>query len=120
MNIRILAAAFVATIGFSTGAFAHAYPQTESPSKGSTVTTAPTALWIEFDDELEPKFTGVTVTDSMGMRMDDGKAAVSPTDAHHLSIGLKPLAPGQYTVTWHATDTDTHKTHGTYTFTVGQ
>ncbi|MCB8874613.1 copper resistance CopC family protein [Acidisoma silvae] len=120
MTIRIAAAAFAATLAFSTGAFAHAYPQTESPAKGSTIATAPTTLWIEFDDELEPAFTGMTVTDSMGMRMDSGKATVSSTDAHHLSIGLKPLAAGTYTVTWHATDTDTHKTHGSYTFTITQ
>jgi methionine-rich copper-binding protein CopC len=118
MNNRIVAAAFAATLLSSGGAFAHAYPQTESPAKGATVKTAPRALWIEFDDELEPHFTGVTVTDSMGRRMDDGKAKVSATDSHHLSVGLKPLQPGKYTVTWHATDTDTHKTHGIYNFTV--
>jgi methionine-rich copper-binding protein CopC len=118
MTNRILAAAFAATILGATGAFAHAYPQTESPAKGSTITTAPAALWIEFDDELEPQFTGMTVTDAMGMVMSDGHAKVSPTDSHHLSIGLKPLPPGKYIVTWHATDTDTHKTHGAYSFTV--
>jgi methionine-rich copper-binding protein CopC len=118
MNNRILAAAFAATLLSATGAFAHAYPQTESPAKGSTIKTAPAALWIEFDDELEPKFTGVKVTDAMGMVMSEGPATVSATDSHHLSIALKPLPPGQYTVTWHATDTDTHKTHGVYSFTV--
>lgn len=118
MNKRILAAAFAATLLSAGGAFAHAYPQTESPAKGSTVKTAPTTLWIEFDDELEPHFTGVKVTDSMGMQVDKGDAKVSPTDSHHLSVDLKPLSPGKYTVTWHATDTDTHKTHGHYSFTV--
>lgn len=97
---------------------AHAYPQTEFPAKGATVTTAPRTLWIEFDDELEPHFTGVTVTNAAGARVDDGHAKVSSQDPHHLSVGLKPLAPGHYTVHWHATDTDTHKTHGSYSFTV--
>jgi methionine-rich copper-binding protein CopC len=122
MKTRFLLAAVAstflgATMG-ATGAFAHAYPQTESPAKGSTVKTAPTSLWIEFDDELEPRFTSMKVTDQMDMEVDQGPAKVSPTDAHHLSVGLKPLKPGTYTVTWHATDTDTHKTHGSYTFTV--
>ena len=120
MNIRILTAGLLASAAFSTGAVAHAYPQKESPTKGSTVTPAPTTVWIEFDDELEPKFTSMKVTDSMGKVVSEGKAVVSPADAHHLSIGLKPLAPGKYTVTWHATDTDTHKTHGSYSFTVGR
>lgn len=117
---RMLAAAAVAGFLLPAGAFAHAYPQTESPAKGATVTTAPTSLWIEFDDALEPKFSGVKVTDAHGTRVDEGHATVSPTDAHHLSIGLKPLLPGKYTVHWHATDTDTHKTHGSYSFTVAK
>lgn len=120
MMTRILATASVLSLLATGAALAHAYPQTESPAKGSTVTTAPSTLWIEFDDELEPHFTGVIVKDSNGARVDDGNAMVSSTDVHHLSVGLKPLTPGTYTVIWHATDTDTHKTHGTYTFTVAQ
>ena len=120
MMKRMLMAAAVLTLMGQGVAFAHAYPQKESPAKGATVTTAPTSLWIEFDDELEPHFTGVTVTDAHGARVDAGHAKVSATDAHHLSVGLKPLVPGTYTVHWHATDTDTHKTHGSYSFTVAK
>ncbi len=119
MNHFLTAAAGLAlSLSVSTAALAAAYPQTEAPAKGSTVKTAPSTLWIEFDDELEPDFTGMTVTDSMGMRVDQGPAKVAQKDSHHLSVGLKPLTPGVYTVTWHATDTDTHKTHGSYSFTV--
>ncbi len=120
MITRILTAASVLSLLATGAAFAHAYPQKEFPAKGSTVTTAPSTLWIEFDDELEPHFTGVIVKDSAGARVDMGNAAVSASDVHHLSVGLKPLGAGTYTVIWHATDTDTHKTHGSYTFTVTQ
>lgn len=118
MLTRILTTASLLSVFAAGAAFAHAYPQKESPAKGATLATAPTTLWIEFDDELEPAFTGVKVVDAKGHRVDQGKATVSTTDARHLSIGLKPLAPGKYTVIWHATDTDTHKTHGSYSFTV--
>ena len=118
MRPRTLAAVFAATFFSSGGAFAHAYPQTESPAKDKTVKTAPSTLWIEFDDELEPHFSGVTFADAIGVQVDDGNSRVSPNDSHHLSVGLKPLQPGTYIVTWHATDTDTHKTHGTYFFAV--
>ena len=37
-----------------------------------------------------------------------------------LAVPLKPLPPGVYTVSWHATATDTHKTEGKFTFTVTQ
>ncbi len=36
----------------------------------------------------------------------------------HLSVGI--LAPGNYTVKWHVTSVDTHKTQGSFSFTVGK
>jgi methionine-rich copper-binding protein CopC len=35
-----------------------------------------------------------------------------------LAVPVKPLAAGVYTVLWHATSVDTHKTEGHFTFTV--
>jgi CopC domain len=35
-----------------------------------------------------------------------------------LSVGT--LAPGNYTVSWHVTSVDTHKTQGSFSFTVGK
>jgi methionine-rich copper-binding protein CopC len=118
MKIRGLVAILAVSLAGSTGALAHAYPKTESPAKGSTVKVAPKLLWIDFDDELEPHFTGMAVTNAAGAHVDIGMAAVSPKDSRHLSIALKPLQAGTYTVTWHAVDTDTHRTHGSYIFTV--
>ena len=40
-------------------------------------------------------------------------------DPATLSVPLRPLSTGVYKVTWHATSVDTHKTEGSYTFTVG-
>jgi methionine-rich copper-binding protein CopC len=99
-------------------AVAHAYPQTETPVRDSTVRTAPAEVAIEFDDELEPKFSSIMVRDAKGARVDDGHSRVAPNDPKRLSVGLKPLPPGSYTVLWRATDTDTHKTQGSYRFTV--
>jgi methionine-rich copper-binding protein CopC len=98
------------------GALALADPKAKFSTKGGTVMVAPKTLWIEFDDELEPRFTGMTVTDAAGASVGNGKATVSPKDSRHLSIGLKPLQAGTYIVTWHAVDGDTHRTHGRYSF----
>ena len=35
-----------------------------------------------------------------------------------LHVGVKPLAPGQYKVSWHVVSVDTHHTHGDFTFIV--
>ena len=99
-------------------AFAHAYPKTATPAANSTVRAAPSEVAIEFDDELEPKFSTMLVRDAHGARVDDRNPHVAPNDPKHLSVGVKRLAAGRYTVVWHATDTDTHKTEGRYSFTV--
>jgi methionine-rich copper-binding protein CopC len=119
MSNRIpIAAAFAAMLLAPTAVFAHAYPQKGIPPINGTVRVAPHDLSITFDDELEPKFTGVVVTDSKGVRVDLGNAHVPAGHAKELVVGLKPLTPGRYEVRWHATDTDTHKTHGSYYVTI--
>jgi methionine-rich copper-binding protein CopC len=35
-----------------------------------------------------------------------------------LSVQLPKLVPGTYTVSWHVTSVDTHKTEGNFQFTV--
>ncbi|MDE1974119.1 MAG: copper resistance protein CopC, partial [Hyphomicrobiales bacterium] len=45
-----------------------------------------------------------------------GKAQISGTT---MRIGLKALKPGSYRVRWRALSVDTHKTEGSFTFTVG-
>jgi copper resistance protein C len=117
-NRIIIAAACSITLLAPTAVFAHAYPQTAIPPINGTVRTAPHELSITFDDELEPKFTGVFVTDSKGVHVDLDNAHVPAGHPKELIVGLKPLAPGRYEVRWHATDTDTHKTHGSYYVTI--
>jgi methionine-rich copper-binding protein CopC len=58
------------------------------------------------------------VQDASGARVDMDDVHTSPGNDKRLVIGLKPLKPGTYKVIWHATSTDTHKTEGTYNFSV--
>ncbi len=112
----LTAALAVAGALASHAAFAHAYPTTQTPAAGSTLRVAPKEVAIEFDDELEPKFSTITVQNASGARVDDGHPHVATDDPKHLAVGLRPLAAGTYKVIWHATDTDTHRTQGSYTF----
>jgi hypothetical protein len=43
---------------------------------------------------------------------------LAPAEATRLIVDLKSLVGGTYKVIWHATSVDTHKTQGSYTFTV--
>ena len=117
---RIVAAASIvaACVAITTGAEAHAFLRTARPAVGSTVATAPREVVIDFTEGVEPAFSAIAVTDGAGRRVDTG-------DPHRdgapdrLAVALKTLAPGTYTVAWHATSVDTHRTEGRFTFTVG-
>ncbi len=109
----------VALLALSAGpALAHSFPKTAQPAAGSTVKNAPSEVVILFTEALEPKFSSLQVFDAQNHEVDTGNAHVDPSDAKRFSVGLKPLPPGPYKVVWHATSVDTHKTQGSYTFTV--
>ncbi|WP_027803819.1 copper resistance CopC family protein [Paraburkholderia dilworthii] len=97
---------------------AHAYPTHEAPAAGATVTTSQKDVAIDFDDGLEPAFSSIAVTDSRGKSVTSGKAAFDPSNSKHMSVGLNPLVPGAYTVSWVAVANDGHRTQGHYMFTV--
>jgi methionine-rich copper-binding protein CopC len=73
---------------------------------------------IDFDDELEPAFSSISVTDAQGKSVVRDKAVVDPTNAKHMSVALNPLSPGVYAVSWVAVAADGHRTQGHYSFTV--
>jgi methionine-rich copper-binding protein CopC len=97
-------------------ASAHAHLDHAVPAVGSTVATAPQNVMLTFTQNLEAAFSAVEVTDHSGARVDQGEAKIS---GNTMQIGLKSLAPGTYTVHWHAVSVDTHKTQGDFSFRVG-
>lgn len=98
-----------------TAASAHAMLDHASPPVGSTVAQAPARLTLTFTEKLEPAFSGATVSNASGQRVDTGARASGSA----LQISLKPLPPGTYKVNWHVLSADTHKTEGSYSFSVG-
>lgn len=101
-------------------ALAHAFLHSADPSVGSTVPTAPQQVEITFTEGVEPAFSTVEVQDASGKRVDKGNLHAVPGSDKSLAVNLVPLPPGTYKVTWHATSVDTHKTEGTFSFTVGR
>jgi methionine-rich copper-binding protein CopC len=104
-------------------ACAHALPTSETPAAGSTVATVATApgrVSIVFGESIDPHFSGIIVENAQGERTDDGGSKPDPRNAKRLSVGLRqPVAPGVYTVIWHAFSSDGHRTQGSYRFSVG-
>ena len=74
---------------------------------------------ITFTEGVEPKFSSIVVTGPGGKRVDQGEPHLVGGDSKQLAVGLgSGLAPGAYTVAWHATSVDSHKTDGSFQFTV--
>jgi copper resistance protein C len=113
-----LLAALLLLAGLASPAFAHALLRKAVPGVGSTVAIAPPTVTLTFSEGVEPSFTTVEVMSAGGVHMEYGGVAAAGGDQKTISVKLKPLPPGAYTVQWHATSVDTHKTDGKFTFTV--
>jgi methionine-rich copper-binding protein CopC len=115
-KLKIALAALLVASAASTSVQAHARLDHASPAVGSTVGSSPGQVTLHFTEGLEPKFSGAEVHNSAGARVDTGHSASGNT----LSVNLKGLSPGTYTVSWHVLSVDTHKTQGSFNFRVGK
>lgn len=103
-------------------AFAHAHLDSQLPAADSTV-SSPKELRLKFSEGVEGKFTKISITSVAA----SGKNVVEPvpgiaTDPADKTVLVvtpgAPLAPGEYKVEWHAVSVDTHKSEGSYRFSV--
>ncbi len=68
---------------------------------------------------MEPHFSAIALQAEGGAAEPLGKAAIAAGDATTLVAPVSALLkPGIYTVAWHVVSVDTHKTQGTFQFTV--
>lgn len=114
MKRLILPAALVATLAGIAAAAAHAQLEHAVPAVGSTV-TAPDHIALFFSEGVVPGFSGVAITDAAGHAAKTGKPSGNGAE---LDVPVPGLRAGTYTVHWHAVSVDTHKTQGSYRFTV--
>jgi methionine-rich copper-binding protein CopC len=99
----------------SGAALAHAALHHASPEAGSTVSESPHEVTLTFTDTLEVAFSSAEVTDSSGVRVDEGKSQVNGS---MIRVALKTLSPGSYRVHWRAISVDTHRSEGSFMFSV--
>jgi len=99
-------------------AFAHAFLHHASPPVGSEIPVSPLAVIITYTEGVEPKFSTIEVDNAQGTRVDRADPHLVGGDQTKLAVSLPKLPPGRYTVIWHATSVDTHKTEGRFNFSV--
>ena len=99
-------------------AFAHAQLESATPAVGGAV-ASPSEIRLKFSEGVEPRFSTISLATDSGGAVALGAPSVEPDDQSVLIAKIgKSLAPGIYTVTWHAVSVDTHKTQGSFNFTV--
>ncbi|MGN6585830.1 MAG: copper homeostasis periplasmic binding protein CopC [Rhizobiaceae bacterium] len=100
-------------------AWAHAHLQTASPSADGRVKISPSEITLHFSEDVEPHFSKIALATADGKALKLERPTTAPND-HKTLISKVPekLSAGTYRVTWHAVSVDTHKTQGSFTFTV--
>jgi methionine-rich copper-binding protein CopC len=116
--IRVFAWLTVVTPLLASPAFAHAFLDRADPPVGSEVTSSPHRISLHFTEGVEPVFCSVEMRDAQGAAVPVSKPHTAPGDNRTLLVAVPDLHAGRYTVTWHATSVDTHKTEGNFQFTV--
>jgi methionine-rich copper-binding protein CopC len=99
-------------------AFAHAYLEKAVPAQRAMLFAPPQRVQLWFNERLEAAFCSLTVTDSSGKAVDQGDMRVAPDNPKLLSVGLKPLTPGVYTVKFRVLSVDGHVVTNQFSFTV--
>jgi len=85
-----------------------------SPTAGSVLSISPTAVTIKANADLLDGANEITVSDSKGVRVDDGSIQIQGSV---LMVGVKPLTTsGLYTVAYTLMAVDQPPITGTFTF----
>lgn len=108
----------IGLLGPMTRAFAHAGLADAVPAPAATLPSAPSAVVLTFTEAMEPKFSTIEVRNAQGERVDKADSHTAPGNRKQLIVDLKPLPPGVYKVLWQVTSVDTHRSAGTYPFTI--
>ncbi len=106
--------AWLTVLGIA-AAGAHAFLDHAEPRVGSTVHAAPREVSLSFTQNLEPRFSTVTVTDASGQRVDSGRPTVNGSI---MRVPLRGIRAGTYRVSWRVLSVDTHTTEGAFSFHV--
>jgi methionine-rich copper-binding protein CopC len=124
LRLTFVAAALAAALAapaalLAPPASAHAMLDHAVPAVGGTAQGAPGELQIAFTQNIEASFSGAELKAADGAGIPTGKAVVDPARPNVLRVAIgQKLKPGLYVVTWHVVSVDSHRSSGSYKFTV--
>jgi copper resistance protein C len=94
---------------------AHAFLNHADPKVGSTLLDPPSEVTVWMTENLEAAFSRLQVFDAKGVEIDKKDTRVNGAT---MTVSLQKLTAGTHHVSWQAVATDTHKTSGTFDFTI--
>jgi copper resistance protein C len=94
---------------------AHAFLDHADPKVGSTIHESPPQVTVWMTEGLEPAFSKLQVFDGKGAEVDKKDTKVNGST---MTVSLPKLAAGKYRVSWQVVAVDTHRTSGTFEFTI--
>lgn len=121
MYRKICLALIVMTALGTSVAAAHPKLQSSAPAQDAKLSTAPKEIRMRFSEGLVASFSGAELKDAKGKTIPTGKAVLASGDGKQLVVPITVrLAPGNYTVAWHAVSMDTHRVSGSYGFKIAK
>ena len=98
---------------------AHAVPVASVPAPGAVLQQPPTSVAISFNEAPDPTLSYIQVLDTSGRHHEVGHAASSPGAPRVLSVEVRDMARGVYTVAWLTVSaSDGHRVSGSFEFGV--
>jgi methionine-rich copper-binding protein CopC len=107
--------AIIAILLTATSVWAHAFLDHAEPKVGSTINESPSQVTLWMTENLEPAFSKLQIYDAKGTEVDNKDIKVN---GNIMKVSLPKLAAGKYRVSWQVVAVDTHRTSGTFDFTI--
>src|SRR2546427_2812176 len=101
--------------------WAHANLLRAVPESSAVLQQPPARVTLWFSERIALDFSTIQVLDAQGRRMDNDDNAVDQEDATALTVTLRPVPHGLYTVAWkNVSMVDGHRVRGSFAFAVGE
>ena len=100
----------------ATAAQAHAQLDHAVPAVGSTVASSPGQVTLYFTESAGAEIQ----RRGSEQRLRRARRSGASVSGKVMRLSVGGLAPGTYSVKWHVLSVDTHKTQGSFSFSVGK
>jgi copper transport protein len=124
-SISVVCRAFVAGLLLASlwrlDLLAHAALRFSTPMEGATLGDTPSTIRLALTEKPEAALSEIHVIDRSGIVYDVGRPSLAADDPMSLTIAVRPLPTGVYTVNWRVVSAiDGHAAAGAYAFGVRQ